>query len=242
MAVRPDDGILTNLEVLKRYRFDKEGISFLEDLLQPFLQPQTARHQSMNVREKILITLRYLATDVIQLNDADIHNVAQSTVSRVVTQVVSVLSSPAIIKKFICFPTRPTEIADHAQEFHGLAQFPRVMGVIDGTHIRIVAPSVDEDAFVNRKGFHSINVQLVFGAFDQIIDCVARWPGSTHDSRILNNSGVRQLFDNGMVQAGYHLLGDSGYPCRRWLLTPYLNPQPGSQSAYNRYIWNLQTV
>ncbi|KAH3886168.1 hypothetical protein DPMN_010169 [Dreissena polymorpha] len=86
----------------------------------------------------------------------------------------------------------------------------------------------------DRKGFHSINAQLVFDAFDTIIDVVARWPGSSHDSRILQNSGVRQLFEEGIIPVGYHLLGDSGYPSRIWLFTPYANPQAGQQTRYNR--------
>ncbi|XP_053372959.1 putative nuclease HARBI1 [Mercenaria mercenaria] len=167
MAARPNmlDN-LTDLEIIQRYRFDRRGIEYLEDLLRPYLQPRTARHQSPTI--------------------------------------------------------------------YGTARFPKVVGVIDGTHIKILAPSEEEDIFVNRKGYHSINVQVVFDAFDRIEDIVARWPGSTHDSRILHNSGLRQLFERGIVHGGYHLLGDSGYPCRRWLLTPYLNPQPGAQSAYNR--------
>lgn len=38
--------------------------------------------------------------------------------------------------------------------------FPQVVGVVDGTHIRIQAPSANEDDYVNRKGFHSLNVQV----------------------------------------------------------------------------------
>jgi hypothetical protein len=36
---------------------------------------------------------------------------------------------------------------------------PGVIGCVDGTHVRITAPNVDEPSFVNRKGFHSLNVQ-----------------------------------------------------------------------------------
>lgn len=39
---------------------------------------------------------------------------------------------------------------------------PNVIGLIDGTHVAITAVKNDiEMAFVNRKGFHSINVQIV---------------------------------------------------------------------------------
>jgi hypothetical protein len=37
--------------------------------------------------------------------------------------------------------------------------FPGVIGCVNGTHVRITAPNVDEPSFVNRKGYHSLNVQ-----------------------------------------------------------------------------------
>nr|XP_046271742.1 putative nuclease HARBI1 [Scatophagus argus] len=60
------------------------------------------------------------------------------------------------------------------------------------------------------------------------------WPGSTHDARMLSESGLRQLFEGHYVPANCHLLGDSGYPCKPWLLTPYLQPHQGPQLNYNR--------
>ena len=49
-----------------------------------------------------------------------------------------------------------------AREFVEVAGMPGVMGCIDGTHIRILAPHQQEWAYVNRKGYHSINVQVNF--------------------------------------------------------------------------------
>ena len=37
---------------------------------------------------------------------------------------------------------------------------PGTCGVIDGTHIEILAPSVDEWSYVNRKGTHSVQAQV----------------------------------------------------------------------------------
>ncbi|XP_045133692.1 putative nuclease HARBI1 [Portunus trituberculatus] len=42
------------------------------------------------------------------------------------------------------------------------------------------------------------------------------------------------MFETGVVPAGCHLLGDSGYGSKTWVLTPYLRPQPGYQLHYNR--------
>lgn len=46
---------------------------------------------------------------------------------------------------------------------------PGVIGCIDGTHIKITAPSNQEWAYVNRKGVHSINVQV--GKLSYFIYC-----------------------------------------------------------------------
>ena len=41
-----------------------------------------------------------------------------------------------------------------------IGAYPRIIGVIDGTHIRIKAPTKDPTAYVNRKKFHSLNTQV----------------------------------------------------------------------------------
>ena len=38
------------------------------------------------------------------------------------------------------------------EKFHDLAGFPNIIGLIDGTHVRIIAPTEHEEAYVNRKG------------------------------------------------------------------------------------------
>jgi hypothetical protein len=38
------------------------------------------------------------------------------------------------------------------EKFFELGGFPNVVGLVDGTHVRIIAPSVHEEAYVNRKG------------------------------------------------------------------------------------------
>lgn len=59
----------------------------------------------------------------------------------------------------------------------------------------------------------SINVQTISTADLLISEIVARWPGSTHDSAIYQNSNTYSRFERGVYGTGY-LLGDSGYPLK----------------------------
>jgi len=85
----------------------------------------------------------------------------------------------------------------------------------------------------------AFNSQICFDGRDRIVDVVARWPGSTHDSRMLRNSGLFQLMEGrGLPGEHSYLLGDSGYPCKRWLLTPFLHIAGPAQVNYNRLSFN----
>ncbi|KAH6942901.1 hypothetical protein HPB50_011526 [Hyalomma asiaticum] len=57
----------------------------------------------------------------------------------------------------------------------------------------------------------------------QFYDAIASWPGSAHDSRIFDSSRARVMYETGAVTG--ILLGDMGYACRSYLMTPLKDPQ-----------------
>ena len=79
-------------------------------------------------------------------------------------------------------------------------------------------------------GFNT-NEKLISGRF---IDLVAKWPGSTHDSHIFRTSHLRTRLETTHkgLQDGV-VLGDSGYACKPYLLTPYMRPSNEAQEKFN---------
>ncbi|XP_052693306.1 multiple epidermal growth factor-like domains protein 10 isoform X2 [Crassostrea angulata] len=118
--------------------------------------------------------------------------------------------------------------------------FPNVLGCIDGTQIKIKKPKENETDFVNRKGYHSLNVQMCCDASFVITSCEAGWPGSVHDSRIFRQSGLCAQIENG--QHDGLLLGDSGYPCRTFLMTPFLSPSTPAEQRYNQSLCRTRVL
>lgn len=85
-----------------------------------------------------------------------------------------------------------------------VAGFPNVIGVIDCTHIPIFSIGKDyAEKFRNRKGFYSINTQVICDAHGYITNIVARCPGSTHDSRHFYESNIKRQFENLQLEVFY---------------------------------------
>lgn len=101
-----------------------------------------------------------------------------------------------------------------------LTGFPQVVGLIDGTQIPIVAPYKNPEQYVNRHGDFSLATQIVVNHRGAITHLSCRWPGSVHDSRILQESCLQGVLDRHML-GRYFLLGDTGYHCQTNLITPY---------------------
>ncbi|CDQ82309.1 unnamed protein product [Oncorhynchus mykiss] len=147
---------------------------------------------------------------------------------RVIRPYLDVLSFPDDYL-FECFCTIDQSSEQYSQpsckKFHIIAGFPGMIGCIDSAHIPITAPSVNEGDYVNRKSFHSINVQIICDAAHIISIVEAKWPRSVHDSQIVHECTRREF--NG------YLLGDRGYTCQPYLLSPYPDPEHGPQQRYN---------
>ena len=167
----------------------------------------------------------------LQVVVGDLAGVSQSTVSRIIQRVSLLIAS--LIQQYIRFPTTLAERATTISHFHAIANFPKVLGAIDCTHVAIQSPGGDHaELYRNRKGYFSINVQAICDAKLKFTNVIARWYGSAHDSTLFAHSRICAQFELGKITNG-HLLGDGGYACKKYLLTPLANTTTAGERNYN---------
>ena len=147
----------TDEELRARYRFGKESIEYITDLLADNLRRKTNRNHPLSTLQQVLIALRFYASGSFLQVVGDTVGVNKSTVSRVVANVSRALVARQ--QEYVKWPRQQQELGSLKTAFYQRGRFPCVIGCVDGTHIRIQAPNKNENSYVNRKGFHSINVQ-----------------------------------------------------------------------------------
>jgi len=193
------------------------------------------RNHAVSPEHKVLLTLRYYATGSMLVVCGDFIGVHKSTASRIVKLVSHEIA--LLRPQFVHFPNNERETKQVKQDFYNIAKFPMAIGALDCTHVKIRSPGGDNaEIYRNRKNFFSINVQTICDANLKIQDIVARWPGSSHDSTIFNNSTIRGKFERGEMQ-NCLLVADSGYAQRDFVMTlvgspgTLINPASGITAA-----------
>ena len=101
---------------------------------------------------------------------------------------------------------------------------------MDGTAIRIKAPSANEFEYVGRKGGHTINMQGIALADGSFSNVIAKYPGSAHDARIFRESSLYTELLEGRKEG--LLLGDSAYALAPFLMKPLPNPTADPEKRY----------
>lgn len=224
--------VLDDYEFKQRYRLNKATVMDLTYNIGNNLKHETFRNKSIDPLAQILITLRFYATGAFQQLVGDNINIHKSTVCRVIKRVTHQIAS--LSRQHINMPRTDDELAATKTAFYNIAGFPRIVGAIDCSHIKIQSPGGRRaELYRNRKGYFSLNVQCICDADLKLRHIVARWPGSVHDSTIFNHSPLPAEFEMGIYGNGL-LLGDSGYACKAYLLTPLLNPGNRAEQNYNR--------
>jgi hypothetical protein len=130
------------------------------------------RNDSVSPMNRLLIFLRFVASGSHINLIADNGEMDVSTASRIIKHVSVVIAR--LRPNFIQMPERQEAIQEVQNAFFNISRFLRVLGCVDGTHIKIQSPGGESgEVFRNRKLYFSLNVQAMSGPDFKIFDLVA---------------------------------------------------------------------
>ena len=138
---------------ISRYRITKGVFIQLHEKIMDSLCRYTSRSHSLPTTTQLAIALQFLATGSFQNVIASSHGISQPSVSRCIAAVTDALCLHA--KEYIVFPNQEDQLTIQ-RSFQEKDGFPLVLGCIDCSHVPIVAHSVNEAIFVNRKNAHRL--------------------------------------------------------------------------------------
>ena len=231
------------------FRMKFETFMRIVELVMPRLAKQdTQLRRAIPIEKRVAIAIWRLSTGNSFRSVAKTFAVAKSTAVKISREFCTEIAR--LSPQFIKFPSSRRENAQAIEKFKLCYEpkLPQVVGAIDGTHVKIVAPNVEGKAdYFSRKQCYSITTQGVVGTNLIFYDIATGFPGSCHDARNLRNSSLfRRAQNNELLikpidvvensEIRPLLLGDRAYPLLPWLITPYqFGPAiTGDQRNFNK--------
>ncbi|XP_017468440.1 PREDICTED: putative nuclease HARBI1 [Rhagoletis zephyria] len=202
-------------EFRKLYRLGPNLAAGLVQRLEVYLKG--SRVTAISAEKQVLSTLRFYATGCYQRPVGEQWGISmsQSSISRCIHRVTDAINNHLFLTE-VKFPMTQME-RQVAREVFSSAPAPFVggtIGAIDCTHISILAPKNNEEAYVNHHGYHSLNVQMICDPNLKILNVNAKYPGARYDSYIWSSSAVRRVMQRSYENGNHNLflIGDLDTP------------------------------
>ena len=230
-------------------RMSSERFEHLLTLVGPLIAKRPCRSRSViSEAERLMVTLRYLATGDSQQSHSFSFRMGRSTVSKIIRETCEAIWI-ALKVEYLKTPATTSDWLNTAKGFEEEWNFPNCIGALDGKHIMMDCPKNAGSAYYNYKGFHSIVLLAVCDARYCFTMLDIGYFGSTNDASVLSNSGFGQLFEehptelhlpspspHGDKNLPYVLVGDDIFPLKPWLMKPY----PGKNLLESERVFNYR--
>lgn len=176
----------------EKFRIYSAAAEYVLRLIGVELSHATFRNHALSPQMQFLAALHFVGNGSQYHGIADMHGLSKASVCRVVHKVATVI----IRNLFLQHVRWPNVNAETIPlKFMEIARFPRVAGIVDDSLIPIDAPEDNEEAYIDRKGSHSLNAMVVCGPKLQFYFASANWPGSVHDARVMRNSTLYEQWE-----------------------------------------------
>lgn len=224
-----------------------ERMDHLLSMVGPLISKRdTNFRKAIPAQERLMLTLRFLASGDSQISLTYLFRMGKKTVSRIIGETCIAIHS-VLVGKYFNVPESPEQWRKIANDFEELWNFPHVIGDIDGKHVRIQAPNKSGSLCHNYKDFFSTVILAVCDAKYNFIYADIGQYGSNNDCGVLANSGLAFALEENKWNVPeperidgieeelipYYLLGDEIFPLKQWLMRPYPGTLREDVQIYN---------
>lgn len=233
---RLNPGILDHM-YLTTFRMRYELFEVLVDKLEHSLPPPCDRvypnlHTPLTAREKLAVTLYWIAKGPHYAEVADQFCLGITTVFKLIRQVVDALIA-AMVEDHIRFPSGEA-VRSVIAGFHELCGLPQTVGAVDGCLIPIKCPpGAWNFRYHCYKGFDAILLLAVVDSAGMFTYVKSGFPGCIGDAAAWNDCALKDHVERGGyypadcvktidgVRVGPFIVGDSAFPFSHCLMKCY---------------------
>ncbi|XP_035701344.1 putative nuclease HARBI1 [Folsomia candida] len=140
---------LSEFEIRKHTGLPWWGARELIEWIEPEVEPLARRNYATPAETKILTTLGFFRSGSFQWMLGTVSGTSQPSCSRIIAEVSSTLQGHA--NEMIRFPASVDERNIVSNAFYQVAGLPNVIGIVDGSHVLIKAPTDHGGVYINRK-------------------------------------------------------------------------------------------
>lgn len=161
MREASDPFSIEDVRFVELFRLNKDMTQFVLNGLIPQLNDDS-NPVAIPVIIKFFGVLQFYATGTYQrVIGRGFHiSMSQQSLSRAINEVTNAIVN-SFSEQWVRFPRTAEEKYQIKQRFMEARGFPGVIGAVDCTHVEILKPNIEEHNYINRKGYHSKNIQIV---------------------------------------------------------------------------------
>ncbi|RZB55350.1 protein ALP1-like [Glycine soja] len=235
-------------EFRRHFRMSKATFDMIcQHLDSAVTKKNTMLREAIPVRQRVAVCIWRLATGDPLREVSKRFGLGISTCHKLVLEVCSAIKS-VLMPKFLHWPNE-AEMKPITEKFESLSGIPNVGGSMYTTHIPIIAPKSNVNAYFNKrhternqKTCYSITVQGVVDPKGIFSDVCIGWPGSLSDDQVLEKSALYQRATMGNLKDVW-VVGNSGHPLMEGVLVPYTHQNlTWTQHAFNQKVGEIQSI
>nr|XP_049466041.1 uncharacterized protein LOC120957856 [Anopheles coluzzii] len=237
-------------ETMNRFlRMKKEDFFHLLSLVGPKIaKMDTDFRKAITEQEKLLITLRYLATGETFTSLQYVFRVSRHSISRIVKETCACLIEA--LRDYVKLPSTEEEWLAISRRFEQRWRFPHAIGAIDGKHVEIICPRNSGSEYHNYQKFFSIVLMVVVDADYNFLWADAGGKGGISDGGIFKNTRLYHKLENDQLNippatplqvpyqtpVPYFILGDKAFAFTNYCLRPYsgVHPPDSMERIFNK--------